>query len=309
MKLTIRFTLLIMGMAIIFSAAVMGEDAKPPMTVSKLYPELASNALLEAKVVALPEGVLIRAGEITITQKDLDAEIAKTPENFREQVKASPFFLVEAMATGKIMTAEAKAWAKKTERKDDETDQQIINAYLQNLTDKLSVSDDEAKTFFDQNTELMGTATYDQIKDQIKEYLLDQKRQDTINAHIKSVGTRTVVEVDKDWAAKQYASEMKNPINIARKSGKPTLVDFGADGCKPCEMMAPILDELREEYSEKLNIVFIQVEKEPVIAARFGIQAVPVQVFYDKNGKEVFTHVGFFDKESIVSKLKEMGVN
>ncbi|HOP79508.1 MAG TPA: thioredoxin family protein, partial [Armatimonadota bacterium] len=266
-------------------------------------------ALLEAKVVALPEGVLIRAGEITITQKDLDAEIAKTPENFREQVKASPFFLVEAMATGKIMTAEAKAWAKKTERKDDETDQQIINAYLQNLTDKLSVSDDEAKTFFDQNTELMGTATYDQIKDQIKEYLLDQKRQDTINAHIKSVGTRTVVEVDKDWAAKQYASEMKNPINIARKSGKPTLVDFGADGCKPCEMMAPILDELREEYGEKLNIVFIQVEKDPVIAARFGIQAVPVQVFYDKNGKEVFTHVGFFDKESIVSKLKEMGVN
>ena len=73
-------------------------------------------------------------------------------------------------------------------------------------------------------------------------------------------------------------------------------------------MLAPILETLREKYKGKVNVIFIHVGQEPILASRYGIQAIPVQIFFDKTGKEVFRHVGFFPQEQIERKLSEMGV-
>jgi thioredoxin 1 len=86
------------------------------------------------------------------------------------------------------------------------------------------------------------------------------------------------------------------------------MVDFGADGCRPCDMMSPILEELVKEYAGKANILFVHVRQEQILAARFGIQSIPVQVFFDKNGQEVFRHTGFFPKEEIENQLKNLGL-
>jgi len=117
------------------------------------------------------------------------------------------------------------------------------------------------------------------------------------------------IEVSKSWTAKQYTLAMNNPVDKARKSGKPTLADFGASGCRPCDMMAPILSSLKKEYAGKVNVVFVHVRKEQVLAARYGIQSIPVQVFFDKQGKEFFRHVGFYPKEDILAQFKEHGIN
>jgi thiol-disulfide isomerase/thioredoxin len=99
-----------------------------------------------------------------------------------------------------------------------------------------------------------------------------------------------------------------NPVDRARRSGKPTIVEFGAKGCIPCDMMQPILDKLRKDYPQKLNVVFVHVGEEQILSSRYGIRSIPVQVFFDNKGKEVFRHTGFFPEEDIMVQLKKMGV-
>jgi len=88
----------------------------------------------------------------------------------------------------------------------------------------------------------------------------------------------------------------------------PRLVDLGASKCIPCKMMAPILEDLKEEYAGKLEVEFFDVWKDPDIAREYGIRIIPTQIFFDASGKERFRHEGFFSKEDILTKWKELGV-
>ena len=97
-------------------------------------------------------------------------------------------------------------------------------------------------------------------------------------------------------------------VDKARLCGKPTMVEFGAAGCVPCDMMQPILDKLRKKFPDKLNVVFVHVGENQLLGARFGVRSIPVQVFYDQKGKEAFRHVGFFAEEKILKQLMELGV-
>jgi thioredoxin 1 len=92
-------------------------------------------------------------------------------------------------------------------------------------------------------------------------------------------------------------------------SGLPRLVDLGADKCVPCKMMAPILEELKEQYKGKLDVVFLDVWKNPNVSKEYGIKVIPTQIFYDATGKERFRHEGFISKEDILAKWKELGVD
>jgi thioredoxin 1 len=88
-----------------------------------------------------------------------------------------------------------------------------------------------------------------------------------------------------------------------------TMVDLGSRSCIPCKMMAPILEKLEKEYEGQAAIVFIDVWKDRSQAGRFGIRAIPTQIFFDKTGKEVYRHVGFMDENAIVKQLEKMGVS
>jgi thioredoxin len=91
--------------------------------------------------------------------------------------------------------------------------------------------------------------------------------------------------------------------------GMVTMVDLGANSCIPCKMMAPIMEKLEKDYKGKAAIIFIDVWKDPGQAKRFGIRAIPTQIFYDKEGNEVYRHVGFMSENAIVTQLRNMGVN
>jgi len=90
--------------------------------------------------------------------------------------------------------------------------------------------------------------------------------------------------------------------------GKVTMIDLGATECIPCKMMAPIMEKMEKQYAEKATIVFIDVWKLKEQARRFGIRAIPTQLFFNENGKEVLRHVGFMSEKAIVNQLREMGV-
>jgi len=102
------------------------------------------------------------------------------------------------------------------------------------------------------------------------------------------------------WAAATWAAE---PAKL------PKLVDLGADKCIPCKMMAPILKDLKTEYAGRMDVEFIDVWKNPDAGKQHKIQLIPTQIFFDASGKELFRHVGFFGKEDILAKWKELGVD
>jgi thioredoxin 1 len=104
------------------------------------------------------------------------------------------------------------------------------------------------------------------------------------------------------------ASETQASYADIPRKGTVTMLDLGADKCIPCKMMAPIIEKLKKDYNGKAEIVFIDVWKNPKQAERFNISTIPAQIFFDKNGKEVERHVGFFKEDAIIEKLKGLGV-
>ena len=91
--------------------------------------------------------------------------------------------------------------------------------------------------------------------------------------------------------------------------GMATMVDLGANECIPCKMMVPVMEKVEKKYKGKAAIVFIDVWKNKEPAKRFGIRAIPTQIFFDKEGKEVYRHEGFMGEADIDRIFKKMGVS
>ncbi len=85
--------------------------------------------------------------------------------------------------------------------------------------------------------------------------------------------------------------------------GMVTMIDLGAKNCIPCKMMAPILTKLEKEYEGRAAIRFIDVWENPDQTQKYGIRAIPTQIFYDRNGRERERHVGFLDEAGIRQKV------
>ena len=91
--------------------------------------------------------------------------------------------------------------------------------------------------------------------------------------------------------------------------GKVTMIDLGATECIPCKMMAPIIEELKKEYAGRADIIFIDVWKNLEQANKYGIRAIPTQIFFDADGQEIHRNTGFMDKKRIKGILKQLGVS
>ncbi len=86
---------------------------------------------------------------------------------------------------------------------------------------------------------------------------------------------------------------------------KPCLIDFYADWCAPCKMVAPILEELAEEYDGKINIYKIDTEKERELSAVFGIQSIPSLLFVPKEGQPQMA-AGALPKDTFEKVIKDV---
>ena len=97
-------------------------------------------------------------------------------------------------------------------------------------------------------------------------------------------------ENNKEWS---YSGEL------------PAIVDFYADWCGPCKMVAPILEDLGKQYAGKLNIYKVDTEREQELAAAFGIRSIPSLLFIPKEGKPQMA-MGALPKESFVQVIEEL---
>jgi thioredoxin 1 len=119
--------------------------------------------------------------------------------------------------------------------------------------------------------------------------------------------TVTVKKQAKTDSTTVTVSTIKTNSAKAKNQKLPKLVDLGADKCIPCKMMAPILEELKKEYAGKLDVVFIDVWKSADEGSKYKIRVIPTQIFYSDEGKELFRHEGFYAKDDILAKWKELG--
>ena len=85
----------------------------------------------------------------------------------------------------------------------------------------------------------------------------------------------------------------------------PCIIDFYADWCGPCKMVAPVLEELAKEYENKLNIYKVDTEDQQELAAAFGIRSIPSMLFCPKDDKPQMA-VGALPKDSIVKAIEDV---
>jgi thioredoxin 1 len=294
-----------MGLMLLFLLAVSGPRAVAAATLEGDHPGLATGMLKSAVLAPLDKDTLLIADGVTIKEPQLLAGIQNQEPKLRTQLEKNLFFLLEQEATRQILIDEAR---KTGIIVNDPDDSRPIQTLLERQTGSLSVSDDEARAFYEANREMVGNAAFEQVNASIRQYLLQDKKQQAVAGYIAGLGRSRNIQINQPWVQTQSRIAVDNPVDKARHSGKPTMVEFGAAGCVPCDMMQPILDHLRKNYSDKLNVVFVHVGEEQVLGARYGIRSIPVQVFYDARGQEAFRHVGFFAQEEVLKQLARMGV-
>lgn len=99
--------------------------------------------------------------------------------------------------------------------------------------------------------------------------------------------------------------------NEKQKSNSAAIVKFievGSDKCVPCKQMKEVTANITAKYKEQLDFEMIDINKEKDAASKYGVQLIPTQIFYNKDGKEFFRHVGYFPEEKIDSLLQANGL-
>jgi len=103
---------------------------------------------------------------------------------------------------------------------------------------------------------------------------------------------------------------MSEPVHITDdtfeaeviQSAMPAIVDFWAPWCAPCHMIAPILQEIAEEYDGQLKVAKLDVDQNPKVATQFGVMSIPTMILF-KDGEAVERLIGYMPKERLLEKV------
>ncbi len=95
-------------------------------------------------------------------------------------------------------------------------------------------------------------------------------------------------------------------LEEALSSGKPTILEFAADWCPNCAAMAPIIEELKQEYGDRINVVIANVDTEKKLVAEYNVVGTPAFVFFDASGEKVRSIIGYREKETMKGLIEGM---
>jgi len=119
-----------------------------------------------------------------------------------------------------------------------------------------------------------------------------------------------IVFLNTDCSGQAENKAGKTNTETGKNKYKVSFIELGSVRCIPCQQMQPVMKSIREKYPTQVDVVFHDVwtpEGSP-FAKQYGIEAIPTQVFLDKDGKEFYRHVGYFPEEELLKVLQQKGV-
>jgi thioredoxin 1 len=257
-----------------------------------------------------------------ITVEQFNKEIAKVePPLIRDMLREEPNNLLERMIVRILLLQEAKKQglsAPVKTYKDPANnplppeESIIVDLIGKKFSSPPEVKREEVEGFYKMYKDRMQGKPLKEVAPAIEQYIREAKQQQALAQFLEELRKNAKVDINqerlKKITAKPPEMDTEEDLKQALTSGKPVLVDFGANSCVPCRQMRPILKEIGTEYSEKAKIVVIDVYKYQKLAQEYKILMLPTLVFFDPKGKETFRNVGPLEKEKIIAKLKEIGM-
>jgi thioredoxin 1 len=266
--------------------------------------------------------ILAQVNDEKITLEQFNKEIAKVePPLIRDMFREEPNHLLERMIMKTLLLQEAKKQgvsapvktykdAAKNSLSPD--DSMIIEFIDKKFSSPPEVKREEVERFYKTYKDKMEGKPLKEVAPMIEQYIREAKRQELLGQFFEELRKNAKVDINQGQlqkiTAKPPEMNSEDDLKQALTSGKPVLVDFGANSCIPCRQMRPVLKEVGTEYSEKAKILIIDVYKNQNLAREHKVLMLPTLVFFDSKGKEAFRNVGIMEKEKIVGKLKEIGM-
>jgi thioredoxin 1 len=124
--------------------------------------------------------------------------------------------------------------------------------------------------------------------------------------HLSSSCTQSSNPMDKIEKTQESSSNNKTP----EKNYKITFIELGSVRCIPCQQMQTVMKSIETKYGKEVKVDFYDVwtEAGKPFGIKYGIDAIPTQIFLDETGKEYYRHVGFFPEDELVKILQMKGV-
>ena len=266
--------------------------------------------------------VLAQVNDEKITVAQFNKEIAKVePPLIRDMFREEPDKLLDRMVVKMLLLQEAKKQGtsaplqtyKDAAKNPLPPDESMIYEFIsKKFSSPPEVKREEVEGFYKTYKDKMGGKPLKEVAPAIEQYIRQAKQQEALEQYLVDLRKNAKVDINKDRlqkiATKPPEMNTEEDLKKALASGKPVLVDFGANSCLPCRQMRPVLKEVSTEYSEKARVVVIDAYKNQNLAQEYKVFMLPTLVFFDSKGKEAFRSVGIMEKEKIVAKLREIGM-
>lgn len=294
----------LMAVALTTTPALAGEktdaDREETKTAGKVYSSFDVGALKAAKLTEMDHGVIATMDGKTITAKDMARIIMSVSEKNRRLYERTKPFLLAQMLQRQMLLAEAR---RREMPAGEQSDGNVIRTMLDDLVGKVTVSDEEIKAAYNELNAMFGGKKLEDVREYLRNHVLRAKKMAAVQEFMQEVSKKADVTLNKAWAAEQHRLMTDNPLDKALASGKVTVVDFSADWCPPCKVLAPIMEDLKEELTD-VNVITIDVDKNPEFMIRYGTRATPTIVFFDAGGRQTDVVEGLLSKAQILEKIE-----
>ncbi len=266
--------------------------------------------------------VLAKVNDEKITVAQFKNELARVePPLIREMFREEPAKLIDRMVVRALLLQEAKKEGvtapvqtyKDAAQKPLPSDEAIIVEFIgKKFSSPPEVKREEVEGFYKTYRDRMGGKPLKEVAPAIEQYIRESKQQEALEQYLVGLRKNAKVDIDQErlqrMAAKPPEMNTGEEFKKALTSGKPVLVDFGANSCLPCRQMRPVLKEVSTEYSEKAKVLVLDAYKNENLVQEYKVFMLPTLVFFDSKGKEAFRNVGIMEKDKIIGKLKEIGM-
>jgi thioredoxin 1 len=266
--------------------------------------------------------ILVRVNDEKITVDQFNKELAKVePALIRDMLREEPNNLLERMIVRALLLQEAKKQGVSAPVKTFKDaaanplppDESIIAELIgKKFPSPPEVTREEVEGFYKMYKNRMEGKPLKEVAPAIEQYIREAKSREALGQFLEEIRKNAKVDINQAQlqkvAVKPPEMNTEDELKQALTSGKPVLVDFGANSCLPCRELRPVLKEIAAQHSEKARILVIDVYKYQNLAREHKVLMLPTLVFFDSKGKETFRNVGIMEKEKIIGKLKEIGM-